>query len=70
MYVHRLKPAWKRKFINAIDSKLNLPVFENVSNRRFATAKAGLRHHLYSHPSGQPACALWAYLAAVLDVFT
>lgn len=40
MRTHQLKPVWKRKFIHTTDSKHNLPVFENVLNRRVTPAKA------------------------------
>jgi len=68
MRVHQLKPIWKRKFIHTTDSKHNLPVFENVLNRRFTPAKANqawVADITYIRTRSG-----WLYLAAVLDLYS
>jgi putative transposase len=36
-----LKPVWKRKFVHTTDSRHDLPVFDNVLNRRFTALWQG-----------------------------
>lgn len=63
-----LKACWKPKFIHTTDSKHNLPVAENVLDRRFepvAPNQAWVSDITYIRTRTG-----WLYLAAVLDLYS
>lgn len=68
MRAHQLKPVWKRKFVHTTDSKHNLPVFDNVLDRRFkpTTANQAWVSDITYIRTGSG----WLYLAAVLDLYS
>jgi transposase InsO family protein len=68
MRAHQLKPVWKRKFVHTTDSKHNLPVFDNVLNRRFTPAAAN--QAWASDITYIRTRSGWLYLAAVLDLYS
>jgi putative transposase len=66
MHKHALKPVWKRKFTATTDSRHNLPVYDNVLDRRFDASQpnqAWVSDITYIRTRSG-----WLYLAAVLDL--
>lgn len=67
MKKHRLRPVWKRKFVNTTDSKHDLPISPNVLNRQFGVAapnQAWVSDITYIRTRSG-----WLYLAAVMDLY-
>jgi putative transposase len=64
----KLKPVWKRKFVNTTDSKHDMPVAANILNRQFNPVAPNLAYvtdiTYIRTDSG------WLYLAIVLDLFS
>jgi transposase InsO family protein len=63
-----LRPVWKRKFIHTTDSKHDLPIAENLLDRKFETAspnRAWVSDITYVRTRTG-----WLYLAAVMDLFS
>jgi len=63
-----LHPVWKRKFIHTTDSRHDLPVAENLLNRKFeadAPNQAWVSDISYVRTRQG-----WLYLAAVMDLFS
>ena len=63
-----LHPVWKRKFIHTTDSKHDLPVAENLLDRKFEAAlpnQAWVSDITYVRTRQG-----WLYLAAVMDLFS
>lgn len=63
-----LHPVWKRKFIHTTDSKHDLPIAENLLDRKFETPspnRAWVSDITYVRTR-----AGWLYLAAVMDLFS
>lgn len=61
-----LKPVWKKKFVNTTDSKHDLPVAENLLNRKFnppQSNQAWTSDITYIRTKTG-----WLYLAAVMDL--
>ena len=50
----RLKPVWKRKFVNTTDSKHNLPVAENLLNRQFNPPRPNQAWTYLTSPTSAP----------------
>jgi putative transposase len=68
MRKHAIKPAWRRKFVHTTDSKHDLPIAENVLDRRFQTTAANqawVADLTYIRTRSG-----WLYLAAVLDLYS
>ena len=63
-----LRPVWKRKFIHTTDSKHNLPVAENLLDRKFEAASPN--QAWVSDITHVRTRAGWLYLAAVMDLFS
>jgi transposase InsO family protein len=64
----RLKSSWRRKFVPTTDSKHNLPVAQNILERRFqpeAANRAWAADITYIRTRRG-----WLYLAAVMDLFS
>ncbi len=63
-----LTPVWKRPFVATTDSQHDLPVAENLLNRRFnvATANQAWVSDITYIPTRQG----WLYLAAVMDLYS
>lgn len=64
----RLKPVWKKKFVNTTDSKHNLPVAENRLNRQFNPTQPN--HAWTSDITYIRTRTGWLYLAVVMDLFS
>jgi len=63
-----LKPVWKKRFVNATDSKHDLPVAENLLNRQFnppESNRAWTSDITYIRTQTG-----WLYLAAVMDLYS
>jgi transposase InsO family protein len=63
-----LHPVWKRKFIHTTDSRHNLPIAENLLDRKFETTspnRAWVSDITYVRTR-----AGWLYLAVVMDLFS
>jgi len=66
MKENNIRAVWKRKFIHTTDSKHDLPIADNVLNRRFTQAepnKAWVSDITYIRTASG-----WLYLAAVMDL--
>jgi transposase InsO family protein len=68
MKEHGLKPAWKRKFVHTTDSNHNLPVAENLLNRRFNPKT--INHSWVADITYVRTRSGWLYLAAVMDLYS
>ena len=63
-----LTPVWKRKFVNTTDSKHNLPVAENILDRKFNPS--GPNTVWTSDITYVRTRTGWLYLAVVMDLFS
>lgn len=64
----QMKSIWKPKFVNTTDSRHNLPVFDNILNRKFnppAPNQAWVSDITYIRVRDK-----WLYLAVVLDLYS
>lgn len=68
MQRHGLQACWKRKFVHTTDSRHDLPVADNLLNRRFnpsAPNRVWVADITYLRTRSG-----WLYLAAVLDLYS
>ncbi len=63
-----LTPIWKRKFVHTTDSKHDLPVADNILNRRFDYAAPDMAYA--SDITYVRTGTGWLYLAMVMDLFS
>jgi putative transposase len=63
-----LTPVWKRKFVNTTDSKHNLPVAENILDRKFNPSVPNAAWT--SDITYVRTRTGWLYLAVVMDLFS
>lgn len=68
MRKHEIQATWKRKFVHTTDSKHDLPIAENVLDRKFQVAAVNqvwVADITYIRTG-----AGWLYLAGVLDLYS
>lgn len=68
MRAHGIRPVWKRRFVHTTNSRHDLPVAENVLDRRFeppAVNTAWVSDITYIRTQSG-----WLYLAVVMDLFS